>query len=93
MAPRYELRKNFFSNRIVNMWNSLPDYVVIISIIIIIIIILFFYTLLPILLLLLLLLLLLTTVFILPYAKLQGQVTRSVVSRMIVQTDKSSSAA
>jgi len=26
---RYELRKNFFfSNRIVNMWNSLPDYVV-----------------------------------------------------------------
>ena len=25
----YELRKNFFfSNRIVNMWNSLPDYVV-----------------------------------------------------------------
>jgi len=22
------LRKNFFSNRIVNMWNSLPDYVV-----------------------------------------------------------------
>ena len=26
---RYELRKNFFSNRIVNMWNRLPDYVVI----------------------------------------------------------------
>ena len=25
---RYELQKNFFSNRIVNMWNSLPDYVV-----------------------------------------------------------------
>jgi len=25
---RYELRKNFFSNQIVNMWNSLPDYVV-----------------------------------------------------------------
>ena len=25
---RYELRKIFFSNRIVNMWNSLPDYVV-----------------------------------------------------------------
>ena len=25
---RYELRTNFFSNRIVNMWNSLPDYVV-----------------------------------------------------------------
>ena len=25
---RYEPRKNFFSNRIVNMWNSLPDYVV-----------------------------------------------------------------
>ena len=25
---RYELRKNFSSNRIVNMWNSLPDYVV-----------------------------------------------------------------
>jgi len=25
---RYELRKNFFSNHIVNMWNSLPDYVV-----------------------------------------------------------------
>ena len=25
---RYELRNNFFSNRIVNMWNSLPDYVV-----------------------------------------------------------------
>jgi len=25
---RYELRKNFFSNRILNMWNSLPDYVV-----------------------------------------------------------------
>ena len=25
---RYELRKNFFSNRIVNMWNSLPDYVI-----------------------------------------------------------------
>jgi len=25
---RYELRKNFFSNRIVNMWHSLPDYVV-----------------------------------------------------------------
>ena len=25
---RYELRKNLFSNRIVNMWNSLPDYVV-----------------------------------------------------------------
>ena len=25
---RYELWKNFFSNRIVNMWNSLPDYVV-----------------------------------------------------------------
>ena len=24
---RYDLRKNFFSNRIVNMWNSLPDYV------------------------------------------------------------------
>jgi len=23
----YELRLNFFSNRIVNMWNSLPDYV------------------------------------------------------------------
>ena len=22
---RYELRKNFFSNRIVNMWSSLPD--------------------------------------------------------------------
>jgi len=26
---RYELRKNFFSNRIANMWNSLPDYVII----------------------------------------------------------------
>jgi len=25
---RYEPRKNFFSNRIVNIWNSLPDYVV-----------------------------------------------------------------
>jgi len=25
---RYEVRKNFFSNRILNMWNSLPDYVV-----------------------------------------------------------------
>ena len=25
---RYELRNNFFSNRIINMWNSLPDYVV-----------------------------------------------------------------
>jgi len=25
---KYELRKNIFSNRIVNMWNSLPDYVV-----------------------------------------------------------------
>ena len=25
---RYELQKNFFSNRIVNMCNSLPDYVV-----------------------------------------------------------------
>ena len=25
---RYELRKIFFSNRITNMWNSLPDYVV-----------------------------------------------------------------
>jgi len=25
---RYELWKNFFSNRIVNMWNILPDYVV-----------------------------------------------------------------
>jgi len=25
---RYELRQNFFSNRIVNMWNSLPGYVV-----------------------------------------------------------------
>jgi len=25
---RYELRNNFFTNRIVNMWNSLPDYVV-----------------------------------------------------------------
>ena len=25
---RYELRKNFFSNRIVKMWNSLHDYVV-----------------------------------------------------------------
>ena len=25
---RYELLKNFFSNCIVNMWNSLPDYVV-----------------------------------------------------------------
>ena len=25
---RYELRKIFFSNRIVNMWNSLPYYVV-----------------------------------------------------------------
>jgi len=25
---RYKLRNNFFSNRIVNMWNSLPDYVV-----------------------------------------------------------------
>jgi len=25
---RYELQKNLFSNRIVNMWNSLPDYVV-----------------------------------------------------------------
>jgi len=25
---RYKLQKNFFSNRIVNMWNSLPDYVV-----------------------------------------------------------------
>ena len=24
---RYELRKNFFSNRIVNIWNSLPNYV------------------------------------------------------------------
>ena len=27
-VDRYELRKNFFSNCIVNMWNSLPDYVV-----------------------------------------------------------------
>jgi len=25
---RYDLRKNFYSNRIVNIWNSLPDYVV-----------------------------------------------------------------
>jgi len=25
---RYELRKNFLSNRIVNMWNSLHDYVI-----------------------------------------------------------------
>jgi len=25
---RYDLPKNFFSNRIVNMWNSFPDYVV-----------------------------------------------------------------
>ena len=25
---RYELRQIFFSNRIVNMWNSLPGYVV-----------------------------------------------------------------
>ena len=25
---RYKLQKNFFSNRIVNMWNSFPDYVV-----------------------------------------------------------------
>jgi len=24
----YELQKNFFTNRIINMWNSLPDYVV-----------------------------------------------------------------
>ena len=28
MRCRYELRKNFVSNRIVNMWNSLPDYVI-----------------------------------------------------------------
>jgi len=26
---RYELRKNFVSNCIVNVWNSLPDYVII----------------------------------------------------------------
>ena len=25
---RYELQNNFFSNRIINTWNSLPDYVV-----------------------------------------------------------------
>ena len=25
---RYELRKNFFSKHIVNIWNSLPDYVI-----------------------------------------------------------------
>jgi len=25
---RYDLWKNFYSNRIVNIWNSLPDYVV-----------------------------------------------------------------
>ena len=30
---RYELRKNFFSNRITNMWNSLPGYVVLILLI------------------------------------------------------------
>ena len=25
---RYDLRKFFFTNRVVNIWNSLPDYVV-----------------------------------------------------------------
>ena len=27
-GARYDLRKFFFTNRVVNIWNSLPDYVV-----------------------------------------------------------------
>jgi len=28
MRAKYDLRKYFFTNRVVNIWNSLPNYVI-----------------------------------------------------------------